>query len=331
MKKNIIILIIIVLLIAITIVSYFIFFKQKESKSAQIALNVWPGYAHAFIALEKGFFKENGVDVELILTQDYLEAQNLFTDNKTNAIFEVFTDTILNNIKGYSPSEVVYISETSTSGDVIIAKPEISSVADLKGKTIGVDGINTFSHFFVLTVLEKAGLLEKDVFFKNISANNVLSALENNEIDAGHTWEPTKTQALNKNYKTIAQASDVPNIITDVLVFDNQFTKENPQTVQAIVKSMFQAQDFVENNKEEAIKIMAQAENMTEEEMTQGINGIKRLNLEDNLRAMTDNDQKDSLFTIGQKIINFYQDRGQTGHKPDLNLIINPQFIKNLL
>jgi len=40
--------------------------KAKKDSPIRIALNVWPGYAYVFIAQEKGFYKENKVDVELI-------------------------------------------------------------------------------------------------------------------------------------------------------------------------------------------------------------------------------------------------------------------------
>ncbi|MFA6295968.1 MAG: ABC transporter substrate-binding protein [Patescibacteria group bacterium] len=328
-KSNIIIIIIVaILVIAIAVASYFIFLKPKESKTAKIAFDNFVGHAQIYVALEKGYFKENGVNVEPVLTKSYQEAQNLFIDNKVDGVFEVFSDTVLNSIKNYIPSEVVFVNDASISADVIIAKPDINSLSDLKGKTIGVDGINTFSHIFVLSALEKNGLLEKDIFLKNISAPNVLSALESGEVDAVHTWDPIKSQAVTKGYKVIAQAGDTPNLITDVLSFNDQFVKNNPKTVQAIVKAMLQAEEYTSQNKEEAAKIMAKAEGTTEQEMFQGLSGLNQFNKQENIRLMTDNNQADSLFTIGREIINFYQNRGETGHVPDLTQIINPSFLK---
>ena len=65
----------------------------------------------------------------------------------------------------------------------------VTNLADVKGKRIGVDVINTFSHFFVLKSLEKVGLGEGDVQFVNVPVQNVTSALQKGQIFAGHTLE----------------------------------------------------------------------------------------------------------------------------------------------
>jgi len=329
MKKSNIIIIISAAILAIIIIiaSYLFFLKPKESKTVKIAFDNFVGYGQIYVALEKGYFAENNVKVEPMLTNSYQEAQNLFIDNKVDGVFEVFPDTILSNIRNSVSSQVVFINDSSFSSDGIVAQPEISSTSELKGKTIGVDGINTFSHIFALSILEKAGLHEEDVFFKNIPDPNVISALENKEIDAVHSWDPTQSQAVEKGYKVIAQASDVPNLITDVLVFNSQFIKDNPKTVQEVVKSMLQAEEFTTKNKTDAAKIMAKAEKTTEQEMFQGLSGLKQYNQQENLRLMTDNNQPDSLYSIGRKIIDFYKNRGETGRTLDLNRIINPSFL----
>ena len=71
----------------------------------------------------------------------------------------------------------------------------MTGIKDLKGKTIGVERINSFSHLFVLTALEKAGLRESDFFIKNIGAQYVADAIGRGEIDAGHTYGPGKSEA----------------------------------------------------------------------------------------------------------------------------------------
>ncbi|MEK7776591.1 MAG: hypothetical protein AAB331_04355, partial [Planctomycetota bacterium] len=52
--------------------------KVEDGKPIRLGINVWPGYAYAFIAREKGFFKKNHVDVELILKETASETVGLF-------------------------------------------------------------------------------------------------------------------------------------------------------------------------------------------------------------------------------------------------------------
>ena len=56
----------------------------------RIGINLWAGYAYAFIAVEKGFFKNNGVDVELMLRKEYSESLNLYENGDADGFLEFF-------------------------------------------------------------------------------------------------------------------------------------------------------------------------------------------------------------------------------------------------
>ncbi|MBF0546373.1 MAG: ABC transporter substrate-binding protein [Candidatus Riflebacteria bacterium] len=307
--------------------------KVVEKKPIKIAINVWPGYAHVFLAQEKGLFKKNNVDVELVLKKSTPESLEMFTNGDADACFDVFANLISLNSKGIR-AKVVYITDYSISGDVIIGRPEINSVSELGGKAVAIEGFNTFSHIFVLGSLIKAGVKEAQVKFENIPAHDVLKALEEKRIDAGHTWEPEKSQALKKGYKILAQAGDNPGIITDVLFFSNKAIKERSEEIQAIVKSLFEAQDELTKNKDESLKIMASKMEMTVEEMASGLEGAKITGLQENREMMakttSSTPNKPSLFSTGPMIIDFYLKRGQLSKILEIEEFVEPKFLKDL-
>ncbi|GAG13710.1 unnamed protein product, partial [marine sediment metagenome] len=183
---------------------------------------------------------------------------------------------------------------------------------------------------FVLKALENAGLNETDIRFENVPAPDVLKALEEGRIDAGHTWNPTKTQALKTGYKILGKAGDVPSVLIDVLAFNCKIVKERPTEIRAIVKSMLQARNFVYTNKQEAIAIMAKAESMTKEEMADGVDGVYHPDLEENVEAMKNTGQSASIYYIGEYIAQFFLNRGQLSQKPNLDEMIEPRFINEL-
>ena len=92
---------------------------------------------------------------------------------------------------------------------------------------------------FVLKVLEKAGLKEQDLRFKNVDGLDVLKALEKNEIEAGHTWDPTLSEALKKGYRVLAKGGDLPGIIVDGLALNPDLVKNRPEAVEKIIRSLF--------------------------------------------------------------------------------------------
>ena len=308
--------------------------KIEEKKPLKIGVNVFPGLGYIFIAQEKGFFKKNGVDVEIVLNEDYLAVQEQFADDDLDGAFMVYTDAIYANGHGIDV-RVVYISDHSVSGDVIVSKPEFTTVEDLEGKTISVEGINSFSHVFVLSVLQKHGLSDGDFFIKSIGAQEVVDALERGDIDAGHTYGPGKTIAKEKGYTYLAYSGDVSGIITDILAFHEKIIKMRPDDIKAVVKSLFEAKRFQETNRVEALEIIAKAIKDTPESIGVGIDAVKYLDEKENAYAMYEDIEEEeeevlSLIESGKIIADFYLTRGQISSIPDFNDIIDPRFVNEL-
>lgn len=303
--------------------------KIERKGPIKISMNLWPGYAYAFIAQEKGIFSKNNVEVELIFKNLISESAKLFKDGDVDGFFDVFTDVVIINSEGI-PTKIVYIIDYSSSGDVIIGRPELNSISDLEGKRLCFEGVNSFSPLFVLRALKKAGIDETEVQFENLPAMEVLNALEGGKIDAGHTWDPIKTQAMKKGYRTLITAGDIPGVITDVLAFHEKTVEERPGDIQGIVKSLTEARDFVFSNRKEAIEIMARAEGMTTEEMESGMNGIHLLDLDENIESMTTSDKETSLYRSFDAITDFYIASGQISQKQDVSKIIEPRFAEHI-
>ncbi len=300
---------------------------SEESKTPiKIAINEWPGYAHAFLAQEKGFFEKNGVVVELIFDRDYTTSQQRYIDGEVNGVFEVLPDTMFRNTQGL-PSKVVYLMDYSETGDVIVGS--VNSIEELKGQTIGVEGINTFSHIFVLKTIESNGMTEGDVLFEIVLAQDVLKKLEDGTIQAGHTWEPTKSEAIKKGYKVLATAGDFPYLVTDVLVFDQKIIEEQPDDIQKIVQSLFEAQEFQKIYPDESVRIMAEAENVSQEAMLSGLDAVFMTDLDENIKVM-DPSNDPTLKNAIDEIAKFYMERGQISYKPTFYDIIEPKFVKEL-
>lgn len=304
--------------------------KVEEKKPIKIGISVWQGYAHAFIAQEKGFFGKNNVSVELVFKKGVEESIELYKSGEVDGVFNVFADMILLNSKGI-PTKVVYVPSYSESGDVIIGKAEFNSIADLKGKAVSFQGVNTFSNLFVLKALEKAEIKESDVQFQDVPGTDVFNAMEAGKIDGGHTWEPVTSQALNKGYKILCKASDTPGIITDVLAFNSKIIEERPDDIQHIVKSLLEAKDFIDSNKDEAIDIMAKAEGLDRAEVQRGIDTeVHMLDLNENTEAMKKSENIASLYASLKVITDFYVKRGLISEAQVTEGIIEPKFIEGI-
>lgn len=299
---------------------------KTSGEAIKLAVNVWPGYAYAFVAKEKGFFERNGVNVELILKENYGDAQELYVSGQVDGVLEVFSDTITHNIQGI-PTKAVYVFDYSDDGDVIIGKGEYNDLSELKGGKIGVDGINSFSHIFVETALKNSGLNDSDFEIVDVSALDLLDALESGKVDAGHTWEPIRSQSFAKGYKQLGKAGDYAGLITDILAFRSDVIDKRPNDIQAVVKSLVEAKKFVSAHQEEVLAIMSEAEGMSKEEMSAGIEGVHLLDLRDNKTAFSYDAGFESLHGVARRINNFMKERGVADRSIDSAELVDARFI----
>ena len=306
----------------------------------KLGLDVWVTDFLPFIAQEKGFFEKNNVDVQLTLVPDYLQMIDGYYAGQFDGIMGVYADVIFQHSQG-TDSKVVFAVDYSDSADAIVGKRNGNDtivnftnyrLAEVQGKKIGVQGINSFSHLFILKALEKAGLNEGDVEFVDVPAQNVTRALEKGEIIAGHTYEPYTSEALKKGYKILFTAGSIPGIINTVLAFRSDVVEQRPQDIQAIVKSLVEAEDYYTSNKTDALKIMSLKSGISESDIVAGFDGIHLLSLSDNINTAMNSKSNDtaSLYVTGNEISNFFVNRGQISDLPDIAKIIDPVFAEVL-
>ena len=302
----------------------------------KLGLSIWATDFLPFIAQEKGFFEKNNVNVQLTLVPDYLQMIDGYYAGQFDGIMGVYADVIFQHSQG-TDSKVVFAVDYSDTADAIVGvqngnNTSVNStnytLAEVQGKKIGVQGINSFSHLFILKALEKVGLNEGDVEFVDVPAQNVTRALEKGEIVAGHTYEPYTSEALKKGYKILFTAGSIPGIINTVLAFRSDVVEHRPGDIQAIVKSLIEAEDYYTSNKTDALKIMSLKSGISESDIVAGFDGIKVLSLSDNINTAMNSKSNDtaSLYVTGNEISTFFVNRGQISDVPDIAKIIDPGF-----
>jgi NitT/TauT family transport system substrate-binding protein len=299
-------------------------------KPIKLGLDLWVPDLLTYIAQEKGYFKKNNVDVDLTLLQNYADVVKEYTNGDFDGIFSVYSDVIVQNSLGID-TKVVYNVDSSSYADAIVGKG--NNLSDLKGKKIGVEGINTFSHFFVLKSLEKVGLTEGDVQFVDVPVQNISEQLQKGEIFAGHVYTPFISDTIKKGFKILSTGADIPGTITSVLAFHSDIVQQRPQDIQNIVKSMIEAKEDYDKNKEQDISIMALKSGLSKDKIIEGINNVKLLDLNYNIqnsmnRASTNTT---SLYVSGNNIAKFYTERGVISEYPNIDGLIDPQFVNALL
>jgi NitT/TauT family transport system substrate-binding protein len=300
--------------------------NNSNQEPIKIILTLWPPNFLAYIAQEKGIFEKNGVNVQLMFVKDYFDAVERYDNDDADGITLVFSDAMIQDSNGI-PTKVVYNIDSSQSGDAIVSK--LKNLTELKGKKIGVEGINSFSHLFALKALEKAGLGEGDVQFVNVAGPNISLALDTGEIDAGHTYSPFLEEATAKGYHILITAIENPGIIVSILAFHAGIVDQRPLDIKNIIKSLIESLDYYNENKDQSLQVMSSASGLTKDELTYGFHNTKLMTLRDNLISMANiTGNMSSMYTLGEYSSNFFTQKGVMSDYANIDAIIDPQFVK---
>ena len=165
----------------------------QAAEPLKIGYSDWPGWVAWEIAIEKEWFKEEGVDVTFEWF-DYVASMDAFAAGKLDGVGMTNGDALVTGATG-AKSVMILMNDYSNGNDMVIAGPGISSIKELKGKKVGVE-IGFVGHLLLLNALEKAGMTEADVELVNVPTNETPQVLASGEVDAVVAWQPSSGQAL---------------------------------------------------------------------------------------------------------------------------------------
>jgi len=296
----------------------------------KVAQYYWPGQFWKEIAQKKGWFKEAGLNVELVDTNsDYFGFLGQTVAGKIDANSFVLFDLINFNIQGAELVGVIY-TDQSFGVDVLVAKKDIPSARDLKGKTIGVTK-DTYLAYILSVVLEKNRLSMNDVKLVNILVENAADEFIKGNLDAVIVWEPEVTKAIEKgNGHKLFDTSEINGISPSLEAFRREFIKERPKDVQAYIGVWNKTTRFIKENPEEAFQIIADIYKKPEAEAAWLAKKDKIMDLDENIISFTYASGFESLHGAARRINDFMIDKGATDKRLDSMEFLDNTFIRAL-
>ncbi|GAB1261526.1 ABC transporter substrate-binding protein [Aurantivibrio plasticivorans] len=263
----------------------------------KIGYSDWPGWVAWEIAIEKEMFKEVGVDVEFEWF-DYVASMDAFAAGQLDAVAMTNGDALVTGATG-AQSVMILVNDYSNGNDMIVAKPGIKSVKDLKGKKVGVE-IGFVGHLLLLNALEKNGMTEKDVELVNVPTNETPQVLASGDVDAIVAWQPNSGQALNlvPGSTRIYSSADEPGLIYDVLAVSPSSLAARKSDWGKVLKAWYMAVSYLNDpaTRDEAISIMAARVGLPPEEYKGFIDGTKILALDEAKTFLAKEDGFGSLY-----------------------------------
>ncbi|MBK6509512.1 MAG: ABC transporter substrate-binding protein [Haliea sp.] len=269
----------------------------QAAEPLKIGYSDWPGWVAWEVAIEKGWFKEAGVDVEFEWF-DYVASMDAFAAGKLDAVAMTNGDALVTGASG-AQSVMIIVNDYSNGNDMIVARSGITSVTELKGKTIGVE-VGFVGHLLLLNALEEAGLSESDVTLVNVPTNETPQVLASGDVDAIVAWQPNSGQALSQlpGSTAVSTSRDAPGLIYDVLAVSPASLSSRKADWEKVAQVWYRAVDYIydEKTQADALSIMAARVGVPADQYKVILDGTKILSLEEAKAVLQKGDGMDSLY-----------------------------------
>src|SRR6266700_342325 len=285
----------------------------------------WPGWVAWEVAIQKGWFKEAGVDVTFQWF-DYSASMDAFAAGKLDADFMTNGDTLVTGAGG-GKGIMIMLTDYSSGNDMIVAKPGIKSLKDLKGQKIGIE-VGLVEHLLLMHGLEKAGMHEKDVTLVNAKTNETPQVLGSGQVAAIGAWQPISGQAMRAlpGSHPIYTSNRAPGLIYDVLTVTPTSLKAHHDDWVKIIKVWDRVVHYINDPKtqDDAVKIMAAKSGLSPEAYKPLLKGTKLIDVAEGKKTFKKGEGLTSLYGSSKIADDFNVKNEVYKEKQDIDSYIDP-------
>jgi len=211
-------------------------------------------FLSAGVAQYRGFFKDEGLDAEIVVMG---AATSIAALSNGDIDYTLLTGSVIRAAIRGLPARLVAGLMTS-SPHVLLARPEIKSVKELRGKKVGLGAFGDATHVLARTIIARHGLdPENDVQFLSFGSDSArFAALQQKLADVVVTSPPWDSEGEKIGYNLLARAYQYLNYPLSGVGVNVKTIQQNREQTKRTVKSLIKASRFIRDNREEAVKIL---------------------------------------------------------------------------
>ena len=250
----------------------------RQEPALRIASNVWPGYELLYLARRQGYF--NDQEIRLTEVPSATVCIQLLAAGSVEGAMLTLDEVLTARADGLD-LRVIAVLDVSLGADVLLARPEIDSLNDLKGKRIGVEQ-SAVGAVMLDAALRKAGLEPADINAVYMTVNKHRDAYSRGEVDALISFEPVKTQLLQQGAKLLFSSAEIPGRIIDVLAVLPSAIDTNPLALAQLVAAHFDARRYFVEHPQEASMVLAERLQLAPADVPGSYEGLELPDLQQN-------------------------------------------------
>ena len=262
--------------------------RASDSATLRIGINVWPGYEPLYLAQEIGVFERAGVDVRIVEFTSGGDLMRALAHGEVDGVASTFVELLTLRARLHRALQAVLVLDYSNGGDVLAADPSITSITDLRGKRIALEPSSPGTVLLAHS-LEGAGLTFADVELVPADQLEMASLASKHTISAAVTYPPVSLALLDRGYRPLADSSQIPEEIVDVLSFDARTLRDRHDDVTRVVRAWDRSLAYARRHPRRAEAIMAGRELVSPAEFRTSTAGVRLMTLADQRHLMAGN------------------------------------------
>jgi NitT/TauT family transport system substrate-binding protein len=255
--------------------------RAQDTKLAFAGSVTWYGQIPIMVAIEKGFFKEQGLEIDykiILNSSDRIAAITAGSVHFSNlGRLAVIAQMAQNNESFYYFANV----DDSPGNEGCVGKPGIGSIKDLKGKKVAA---NTSAEISLHGQLRANGMTIADVQYVNLPPNEMAGALAKGDVDAACVWKPLLDAVMKAvpegkllgsdldtdTYKKYGTAS-----APDIMIISRKLADEQPEVAKKLAAALLKGADYALSNPTETAAAVAHYFKKSPEETLEGSKGFR--------------------------------------------------------
>lgn len=229
-------------------------YSVQAGDKVQISLSsVGSSFSYGGVALKKGFFKAEGLDVELIQMRGNVAMAALAAEHLDYTL--MFGSVVRAALSGF-PYKVL-ASFTNGPTNVLVGRSEFSGVQDLRGHTVGISSFGAGVHITAELMVRNLGINPAEVKFVAVGNDAArLANLEKNLVDFALVSPAAATRAERIGLKIIARAYEHLVFPFAGLGASEKKVKKEPDKTKRVIKALINASRYIREEREGTIQIL---------------------------------------------------------------------------
>lgn len=236
----------------------------------RIAGHPWPGYEPLFFAQSQGMLPPELVIQEMPSIKGSIDA---LKEGRADGAMLTLDEALALQVNGMALT-VVLVFDVSKGADVLLARPGMTKLEQLRGKVIGLEA-SALGELMLAMILEKAGLTRSDITPKFVDFMEQEAAWTSSKLDALITYEPVAGRLAAKSAHRLLSTRQLPDTIFDVLAIRTEIAQKHNDTLRKALRAHFAAVEELRRNPWDTAYRMAPHLGIPAEELIDSLRGLE--------------------------------------------------------